>query len=230
MTQKLEAEILEVLRKKIYSDTPEGFFTFFTLIHNKRPLPHACEWIEKLYEARKLGKDLVVEAFRGSTKTTTMMTFVAYRIGLEPHKANLVIQVSEDMAADNTSNIADMIEYNDNWKIIFPNIVPDKEKGWSARGYEVKNTEVPYERWVRMNSERKNPTLVGLGRTSKKITGKHPDGVCLIDDLDEELNTSSAREQAKTRKLLTGTIFTILRPETWGIVKGTPWNLNDTIA
>ena len=69
--------------KEILSDTPKGFDLFYAFIHGT-PLPkHALVWIEELYKAREKKRGIVIEAFRGSTKTTTLTTYLAYRIGLE---------------------------------------------------------------------------------------------------------------------------------------------------
>jgi hypothetical protein len=210
----------------VYKDTWQGFAVFYTMIHNRPPPDHALAWIKQVYES----KSLVIEAFRGSTKTTTFTTFIAYRIGLEPHKANLIIQVGDDIATDNAAQVADIIEHNDAWKALFSHVIPDKKAGWSASGYEVQDTSMQYPEWRRKNAARKDPTLVGLGRTSRAIIGKHPDGVCLIDDIDDETTTRSERERLKTNKILTGTIFPTFTPETWKVVIGTPWTYNDTIS
>jgi len=185
-----------------------------------------------IYEARQQGKGIVVEAFRGSTKTTTVTnTFTAFRIGQEPHRANLLIQVGDDIATDNTGQIADIIANSPAWKAIFPYVVPDREKGWGAGGYEVKVTEemMAYEDWRRQNSGRKDPTLLGVGYKSGEIIGKHPDGVLVVDDIHNEINTSSDREMSTVRKILTGTIFPTMTPDTWSIFIGTPWVENDCL-
>ena len=223
------SDIHEIVRNIVYTDTPEGFISFYSYIHNREMPRHAREWVHKIYEAKKEKKGICIEAFRGSTKTTVGTTFVAYRIGLEPQRANLIIQVGDDTARDNTQLIASMIENNAGFKYCFPHVVPDKEKGWGASGYEVMRTDMDYGEWRRLNSDRKDPTLVGLGRTSRGIIGKHPDGVCLIDDIDDETTTSSARERETTRKILTGTIFPTFTPTTWKIVIGTPWTFDDTL-
>ena len=214
-----------------YLDCADGFDLFYTAIHNI-PLPvHARVWIDEIYVAREdANKGTVIEAFRGSTKTTTMLTFVAWRIGLEPQRANLIVQVSDDSAKKNAATVAAIIEYNAGWKEFFPNIVPDKDAGWGGNGYEVMDTNHKYEEWRRLNSKRQDPTLFAGGRTSHALIGKHPDGVCLLDDLDDETTTRSMRETLKTEDLLTGTIFPTYRPETWKIVIGTPWTEKDVIA
>ena len=217
--------------KEILSDTPKGFDLFYAFIHGT-PLPkHALTWIEALYDAREKKRGIVIEAFRGSTKTTTLTTYLAYRIGLEPQKANLIVQVGDDIASDNSSSVADIIENNNMWKLIFPHVVKDKAMGWSPAGFEVKRTDMDYNEWRRLCAKRKDPTFIGLGRTSRAIIGKHPDGMLLIDDIDDENTTASDRERIKTQKVLTGTIFPTITPGiTMPVMIGTPWTTKDTIA
>jgi predicted phage terminase large subunit-like protein len=213
-------------------DNPESFAAFYKLVHGKPPPPRAMkEWIEPVYRAHAQKKGTVVKAFRGSTKTTTVtITFAAYRIGKEPHRANLLIQVGDDIAADNTAQIADIIANNPGWKTVFPGIIPDRERGWGAGGYEVKDDSISYPAWREKNAARKDPSLVGVGYKSREIIGKHPDGVLVIDDINDENNTSSERELSTVRTILTGTIFPTMTPDTWTVFIGTPWVENDVLS
>ena len=212
-------------------DSPDSFSAFYELVFGVR-IPQFVleEWIEPLYEARGKRKGIVIEAFRGSTKTTTLtIAFTAYRIGKEPQRANLLIQVGDDIAGDNTQQIADIIENNPAFKWVFPGVVPDRQRGWGAGGYEVKREDISYEAWRDMNSKRKDPTLLGVGYKSRAIIGKHPDGVLIVDDIHDENNTASERELANVRRILTGTIFPTLSAETWKVFVGTPWVENDAL-
>jgi predicted phage terminase large subunit-like protein len=213
------------------ADIPESFAAFYELVFGMQPPKHVVdEWIRPLYEAREEGKGVVIEAFRGSTKTTTLtIAFTAYRIGKEPHKANLLIQVGDDTASDNTAQIADIIEHNPGFKAVFPHVVPDRDRGWGAGGYEVKRSDIPYEQWRDMNSQRHDPTLMGVSYKSRAIIGRHPDGVLIVDDIHDENNTASERELATVRKILTGTIFPTITDETWQMFVGTPWVENDAL-
>ena len=212
--------------------TPEGFEAFYVLVHNTPLPPHARKWVHAIMEAKRNGKGIVIEAFRGSTKTTTVtITFTAWCIGLNPARANLLIQVGDDIATDNTRQIADIIENSPIYKMVFPDVVPDKALGWGAGGYEVRMTEerMPYADWRRRNAARKDPTLVGVGYKSREIIGKHPDGLLIVDDIHDENNTSSEREMETVRKILTGTIFPTMTPDTLAIFIGTPWRENDCL-
>ncbi len=214
------------------ADSPESFAAFYELVHGKKMPAHALEeWVRPLYQAREGKKGVVIQAFRGSTKTTTLtVTFAAYRIGKEPHRANMLVQVGDDTAADNTALVADIIANSPAWKQVFPYVVPDFDRGWGAGGYEVKIGTIPYETWRQANSGRKDPTLLGVGYKSREIIGRHPDGLLVVDDIHDENNTSSERELATVRKILTGTIFPTMTPTTWAVFVGTPWVENDCLS
>lgn len=212
-------------------DTPDAFAAFYELVFGLPLPPHARAWVDFTYAAREREKGVLIKAFRGSTKTTTLtIAFVAWRMGLEPHKANLLIQVGDDIAADNTAQIADIVAHNPGWKLVFPSVIPDEGRGWGAGGYEIKRADLDYPKWRELCARRKDPSLLGAGYKSGEIIGKHPDGVLIVDDIHNEINTASERELATVRNILTGTIFPTATEETWQVFVGTPWIPNDVLA
>jgi hypothetical protein len=228
LNENLDAN--ELLREIVNTDTPEGFEAFYTAIWD-RGLPRHCkEWVESIYRARKACRGIVIRAFVGSTKTTVVNnTFVAYRIGLEPHKRNLIIQANEKKSWDNAQAIANIIAFNPGWKVCFPNIVPDKEAGWSLSGYEVKRTDLDYGEWRRGIA--KDPCFVGMGYASQGLPGMHPDGCLVMDDVNTEDNTRSERERSYVNDVLTKTVLSRVIPkDTWIIAIGTPWREDDALA
>lgn len=217
-----------------WSDSPQEFGRFYSLIY-ERPLPqHAMrDWIVPLYKARDEGKGLVVTAFRGSTKTTTLsIAFAAFRIGLEPSKSCLLVQAGDRLASDTAAQIADLIAHSRGWKLAFAHIEPDRQVAWGADGYEVKDTRPEYDDWRSRcaRDKGKDPTFVGLGYKSRAIIGKHPTGLLLVDDIHDETNTRSGREMETVVKILTSTILPTVTPKTWQVVVGTPWQENDALA
>lgn len=211
-----------------------GFAYFYKLLYS-RPMPeHASEeWVKPYYAAIREGKGIVIEAFRGSTKTTTVTTaLTAFNIGHEPQNSNLLIQVSDEIAKQNARNIADLITFNPGWKQVFPHIVPDVGAGWSKNGYQVKRTDMRYADWRRacVRTKGKDATLVGLGYRSHALIGKHPTGLLVIDDIHDENNTRSAIELRNTLQIFTGTILPTLTRETKTIIVGTPWTDNDILS
>jgi predicted phage terminase large subunit-like protein len=155
--------------------------------------------------------------------------WTAYRIGLEPHKTNLLVQVSDQIAKDNSAAIADIIKNNSGWKLVFPNVVPSENK-WGAEGYTVINKGISDALWRQQTADVKDPTFVGLGYDSSSIIGKRPTGVLVIDDILDEGNTSSDKEMKKVDKILRGTIFPAANtPGVWVIFVFTPWREDDPV-
>jgi len=211
-------------------DNPDGFESFFYVITGMKLAKHSRKQVEGIYAARGMKKYVGLEAFRGSAKTTVMTCFFAFRIGKEPNRSNLLIQVGDDIATDNAKKVADIIQYNPGWKKIFPNVEPDIEMGWGASGYQVKRVDISYGEWRQLNSTRKDPSFLGVGYKSRAIIGKRPDGVLLVDDILDENNTSSEREMENVEKILTGTIFPTMTKDTWLIFAYTPWKDNDPVV
>jgi hypothetical protein len=211
-----------------------GFEAFYRLVFGRELPRHAkAEWLPAIYQAKREGLGTVIEAFRGSCKTTTLtIAWVAFRIGHHPEKSNLLLQVGDNIARDNAQQIADIISYNEGWKRVFPHVEPDRKVGWSSTGYEVMRTDMDYADWRRLcaREKGKDPTFVGLGYRSRAVIGKHPTGVLVVDDIHDENNTRSARELATVRKIVMGTILPTVTPETWQVFVGTPWTTNDVLA
>ena len=228
----LSPQAVEQILTSVRSDTPLGFKRFYEVVHNTTVPKHALEWVEAAYAARPNGKGELIEAFAGSTKTTTLSTMYAYQMGLYPQKANLHLAPNDDAVTDTIAKVADIIENNAGFKLCFPRVVPDSAQGFSASGYEVRVTEdvMPYAEWRRLNSARRDPSLLGVTYTSRDLPGRHPDGMMGMDDLDNEENTTSVREKNRLRVILQGTVFSRIVPsQTWIWYIGTPWDKDDTI-
>ena len=215
-------------------DGPAGFAQFYRLVFGRNLPKHAREeWLPAIYQAHARGKGVVIQAFRGAAKTTTLsVAWVAFRIGHQPERSNLVVQAGDKAAHDTSQQIADLIAHNQAWRTVFPHVCPDVRQGWGAAGYEVMRTDLDYSLWRArcVQVKGKDPTLLGLGYRSRALIGKHPSGVLLIDDIHDENNTRSAKELAMVRQVMAGTILPTVLPETWQVVVGTPWVMNDVLA
>lgn len=244
LLDSLTVEQVEELEKTLLAasvradDSPESFAAFYKMMTDTDLPQHAWRWIRRIYEAKSKDRGMVIWGHRGSWKTTTLsIMFTAYRIGKEPHRANLILQNNDKTAQDTTAAIAKLIEHHPGWMRAFPFVVPDRAKGWGALGYEVHRTDIPYPEWVSLNAARKDPTLLGLGYASGSVIGKHPDGVLLIDDIHDEMNTVSILEREKVIQILKSTILPLsiqdttkivgYRMVTWMVAVGTPWTDDD---
>ena len=239
MLEELKQKYQEALAVKSREFTAEGFAAFYERLHGNAPPDYAInEWIIPVFEAKANDMGKLLFAFRGSWKTTTVsMTFGAFFIGHHPARANLVIGSSGASANGITEAIKNIIEHTEAWRAVFPNVVPDYQRGWGQEGYEVMRNDMSYEEWRGLNTTRKDPTLLGLGVGSKTLIGKHPDGLLLLDDILDEDNTSSVRQMSGVATKVTGTILPFIvedeskpkgeKMKTWPVVIGTPWQEDD---
>lgn len=222
----------EVLAGKVRTeDSPESFFAFCKLLDGSPPPPHVQRWIRKYYEDHEAGTGTVNLASRGFRKTTYGMKFIAYRTGKEPHKTNVAIGAQDDSPEKIMNSASVIIESHPEWKRCFPNVVPDRARGWSVEGYYVKDTSIPYEQWVKKQVSVIDPTLVGGGYNSKRINGKHPTGVLYIDDIHDINNNSDGQRKDVVKKLTTVILKTVIRVNdklsTWVLGIGVPWSSDD---
>jgi hypothetical protein len=162
------------------------------------------------------------------------MTFQSYRIGKEPTLSQLTTSANDASANLVTSSIERIIEYHPIWNAIFPNIVPDKDRGWGAEGYNVMDSNMSYEEWERLNVSRIDDTFFGCGIRSSRLIGRHPTGGLWIDDIHDEKNSRSDRERQAVVDVVSDTIVPMevrdiktQRLLTWENVIGTPWNEDD---
>lgn len=236
----LENEALDALEKWCRAeiagqdDGVDGFAQFYALAFGRELPEHARrDWLPSIYRAHALGLGVVIEAFRGATKTTTLsVAWVAFQIGHHPARSNLVLQAGNEAARDTCQQIADLIAHHEGWQAVFPQVRPDARQGWGTAGYEVCRMDMEYAEWRAecARQKGKDPTLLGLGYRSSAVIGKHPTGVLLIDDIHDENNTRSWKELEMVRQVMAGTILPTALAETWQVVVGTPWVADDVLA
>jgi hypothetical protein len=213
-------------------DSPESFFAFCELLDGEQPPAHTQRQVRKMYEDHAKGTGTVNLAFRGSRKTTYFgVKFVAYRVGKEPHKTNVAIGANDDSPQKVVNSVSVIIESHPEWKRAFPNVVPDKDRGWSVEGYYVKDTSMQYEEWVKKQVSTVDPTIIGGGYNSTRINGKHPTGILYIDDIHDINNNSDTQRKDVVKKLTTVILKTVIRVSdklsTWVLGIGVPWASDD---
>lgn len=211
------------------NDTPDGFEQFFELMHGTPLRPGAKAWVEKAYEAHAQKKGFANEVHREGSKTTIFgKFFLLFRIGHEPEKANMIIRINGNKANETTNAVATIIEHDPKWKIAFPHVEPDKEKGWGANGYYVKRTDISYNEWVSIRTREDDyPTFVGHGWNSGSIVGSRVSGVLLVDDIHDTQNVKSEADLSSIKDLVTEVLEYTIKDGAWEIWNYTPYAFND---
>lgn len=181
----------------------EGFCAYYELKF-KREVPPVVQyiWTPEYVEAFTNHTGVLVEGHRGSGKSTFLITWIEYLTGKRPVGSSQIIRINGQQANEADELIASTIEHNPAWKECFPNVVPDKDKGWSQAGRFIKDLEVTgydnerYGQWQAMcaSDHLAEPSFLCSGITSRDFIGKHPSNGQYYDDLHDEGNTRSARE------------------------------------
>ena len=225
--------------------SPEGYRDFYWCLWQREVPDHAYEWVEKIFAAYEKGRGTMLKSFRGSSKSTVLnTTFTLFVTGHRPWGSSLVVQANDKAANKSSGLMAILIEASVGWKACFPNVVPDKGRGWGAEGYFVldnryggsgEDRKGTYEDWIGMTTQDhlRDPSFIASGINSSSIVGMHPSNVLMLDDIHDEENTKSEREVEGIKQVLTANILPIMmRPGRHPFIGVcyTPWTKNDAYA
>ena len=209
----------------------EGWTHFYWCM-TRREYPEAHRPVaEALINAVETQRAKMVMAYRGFGKSTDLVLFVAWMVGVRPSGSTGIVRINDTKAQLTGDLIAEMIEMHKGWKACFPNVLPDKTAGWSSeKGYNVIDTNVTgapdgagflkgYSKWRQMclSDHPTESSLMSAGIESGNIIGWHPTNGMYFDDLHDEKNTRSAAEMQKVVDILENNII-----PTWFTPKGKP--------
>jgi len=216
----------------IMETSPRSFATCFELMQGSMLYPEQMKWVKNVFEAHKQGKGVLQECFRESGKSIVLTKYLfLYMVGKEPWKKSAFIRINDQKANETSKEVAEIIENDPLWKLLFPGVIPDKAKGWGAEGYNLKIDGMPPEQWARLIAGAPiGPTFVGYGYTSGSIIGSHWNGVVIVDDIEDENNTNSQRELMKLKKWYSSTYTYCVMDGAWEGWNFTPWLSNDLYA
>jgi len=236
--ENLNLKELENARNKILAEMAAkefsllGYLALFSLFHVVPIHTKGEEWVDLAFKSKEEKRGLLAKVHREGSKTTIFSKFFAlYFIGHHPELSNMVVRVNDEKANETTQAIASIIEHDPRWKLVFPHVVPDREKGWGAGGYEVKRSDISYSEWQNIKTSLlPDPTFVGYGWKSGSIIGSRINGLFIGDDIHDEVNTSSARQLRSVKKWYTDTMAPCLMEDALEIWNYTPWLDNDLYA
>jgi len=221
----------------------EGFEAYYELIHGNKLTKHNYKAAEELYRAHDEGRIFLYLGSRKFRKTTTFdITFASFLIGHFPSETSIITGASDPNAKLIAKSIAQIIENHPEYKAVFPNVIPYKERGWGAEGYWVRQTHklsgdkyvsVSIEEWTRQQAKINDPTFVGGGYKSAEINGKHPTLLMVVDDLHDIDTSASVTERDYIKKVFFYQILPTAIQEddklkTWVVMTGVPFSKDDT--
>lgn len=240
--KELPADVVK--REKLFTlaeiarsgDSQNAFEAYYEGIHDNRLLQHNVEAAEACFKAFDDGEIFLYHAARGFRKTTTfIVTLASWLIGLYPEKTSLITGANEANAQNITKSIAQIIENHPFFHMTFPHVVIDKDKGWGADGYWVRDDRVSREEWTKNQAKIIDPSFVGGGYKSSIINGRHPSLLLGVDDLHDIDSSSSVTEREAIKSVfMTQILKTVLRENdrlmTRVVMTGVPFAKDDTYA
>lgn len=209
--------------------SPESLAAFYELIFSS----HGWKFLNFLYPAclgfcdTRINKLMFILGPGVGKSQFLSVCIPAWMIGHDPNMTIVAISGGEALMQGFQQAVAELIEFSPAWNDCFPNIRPDKNRGWSTTG------------GIFVNGRRPgipDASYLACGVDSKYLTGKHGK-LIIIDDLHNKDNSSTAEQCEKVvesyantilgRAELTGARFLMAgrrwhEDDIYGKLKGTP--------
>jgi hypothetical protein len=199
--------------------SPYGLITYynfmlaprFALARHMTPVCHA------LMDQRI--RKLLITIGPGAGKSLLLScVYASFEIGHDPEMTVLNISAGEGLVQGFQRTVGEWIEYSDKWSTIFPDVRPDKARGWSSdRGLFV--TGHPHGD--------PDASYFACGLTSKQLTGVHG-RLILGDDLHDKENSASVEACLNVRSIYMSQIIGRADPRGCRFVfSGRRWHQED---
>ncbi len=163
------------------------------------------------------GQKFIFIAPPGAGKSQLLITFAAWIIGKHPTEHFGYLSYNNEVAAERSQAIRDLIADSTPYHLTFPNIEPDP-KHWNATRFRV----------LRPNLADPHPTLRSGGTTSGIVSIRFSG--LIIDDPHDQKNSATTKQREKTFKNYNDAINTRLVEGAWQVVIGTRWAEDDFIG
>lgn len=180
------------------------------------PPPHIRRVIEVL-EDDSLGHTLIV-APPGSAKTNTLIAAAGWWFGQDPTQHIAFASAEESLAFERSVAVRDTITQNENYRAIFPDVLPDRLKGWGEKEWFLQRPDVGD----------KDPSLIAIGMNSN-IVGRRLNRA-IIDDPGDEKNMQSAATRDHVRRKISQAIMGRMLPGGRAVMITTRWHDEDAAA
>jgi len=213
------------------NESRRNIAAFMFFVWGLKAAPHHLMWFRQMLDPSE-DKTIIIGP-RGSAKSTAALVFMSWYMGHFPHLANVLISVTLKQAQDRLEAVRDMVEHNERYKKVFPNVAIDKKRPNNKTTLNIKRTDIPYGTWrsiVARNSDPKSPSLFASGVGGSQVIGSRCTGVLLLDDLMDERNIATIELRDKLWSWVSTTLMPILTGRARVIHITTRWHTDDLVS
>ena len=180
------------------------------------PPPH-LERVLWAIEHDELGHT-VVSAPPGSAKTNTMIAACAWWLGQDPAQHIGYISNTAAQAYRRSVAVRDTLEASDSYRAIFPQVRPDRSKGWAEAEWYLQRRDI--------SDKDATFTAAGIGGP---ILGARFDRV-VLDDIADTENMATDTQREKAIDWLSRTLMSRLTPKGRVFMIANRWHEKDPVA
>lgn len=222
LTPDERAELWRALAARAREAARESLAAYGQYVFELDPAPHHRLLIEGLeaIERGDLRRLLAIMPPGHAKSTWTSIIFPSWYLGRHPRHSVAGVTITDQLAKLYDAAIANVLELNEGHRSVFPNVTPEKSRGWSSDGRFLRAPE-PRE------PGEKDPQLVFAG-AGRGIVGRRAHGVIIDDVVDEEIVRSDTMLESRVR-WIQSSLLTRLQPDAWRVAVGTLWREGDVV-
>lgn len=169
-----------------------GFISFYNIMNkpNNFSVPQHMYPVCRALTDERIKKLLIIIGPGSGKSYLITVSFVAYLLGCKPDYTVVGISAGEALMQGFQSAVMTWVENSLQWKMLFPNVRPNRDLGWSTEagmfvtGHRAGDPDASY---------------IGLGISSKRLTGVHG-RIILGDDLHDKENSNSEDSCLRVRE------------------------------
>lgn len=223
LTPDERADLWRSMAARARSAARESLAAYSEYVFELEPAPHHRVLIDGLeaIERGDLRRLLVIFPPGHAKSTITSIIYPTWYLGRHPRAMIVGVTITDTLAGLYDSAIANVLEWNDGFRSVFPGITPEKPRGWSSDGRFLRapgQTRDPGD---------KDPQLVFAG-AGRGIVGRRSSGAIIDDVVDLESARSETILEGRVR-WIQSSVLTRLQPTAWAVAVGTLWREGDVV-
>jgi phage terminase large subunit-like protein len=176
--------------------------------------PFQREWLDKFKTSRRIQ----IEAAKSHGKTTNLIGYVLWQIGVNPDIRIKLFAQSQDKARERLNVIASMIQSNKLVRFVFPHLKPDKHGPWHKHAIQVERSITD-----------KEPTVEASGIMGS-VEGGRADLLVLDDVCDYRTSLIYPQHRQAIKNKVYAELLPMLEEDGRAISIATPHHELDAVA